>query len=162
MVCTNCGTEMSGVGAFCTMCGEGRQKTGSGAAIGTPDQSRPKYSPTAAHARGFISSLFDFSFHSFITGKLIKVLYMLAMIMAGILALAVIVSGFSVNSAVGLAALIFSPLAFLIVVAYSRVGLEIIMVVFRIEEHLAVAPPLASASPTWQPGTSGASAAQEA
>lgn len=89
------------------------------------------------NAPGFLGSLFDFSFSSFITTQIIKVLYGLCMLGAAFLALFVIVSGFAVSTGVGVLALfIGAPLAFLVTVIYSRVMLELIIVVFRISEGI--------------------------
>jgi hypothetical protein len=92
---------------------------------------------TSAQAKGFLGALFDFSFTTFLTTKIIKLLYIISMIGAAAIALGMIVAGFGVNSGVGLLALILSPVAFLLVVAYSRIALELVMVFFRIEEHTA-------------------------
>jgi hypothetical protein len=92
---------------------------------------------TSAQAKGFLGALFDFSFTNFITTKIIKLLYVISMLGAAAVALSIIVAGFNVNSGVGLLALILSPVAFLLVVAYSRIALELVIVFFRIEEHTA-------------------------
>ena len=97
----------------------------------------PPAAITSSPSSGFLSALFDLSFTSFITTKIIKLLYIISMVGAAIVALSVIVAGFNVNSGVGLLALILSPIAFLLVVAYSRVTLELVIVFFRIEEHTA-------------------------
>jgi hypothetical protein len=63
-------------------------------------------------------------------------LYGLSILLAAILALILIVVGFSAHPAAGIIALlIVAPLLFLISVIYSRVFLEIIIVIFRISEN---------------------------
>ena len=94
---------------------------------------------TSTHAKGFLSALFDFSFTSFITTKIIKLLYVISMAVAAVAAFALIAAGFNVNNMAGFGALLLAPIAFLLVVAYSRVGLELVMVFFRIEENTATA-----------------------
>ncbi len=87
---------------------------------------------------GFFQALFDFSFTSFITSKLIKILYGLAILGAILGALMLIMSGFSQSTGVGLFMLfIGAPLFFLFWVIYARVLLELIIVIFRIAEHAA-------------------------
>lgn len=87
---------------------------------------------------GFLESLFDFSFTTFITTKLIKVLYGLWIAGAGLTALFLIIAGFRASSGVGIVMLLFvAPLVFLLSVIYARVLLELIIVVFRIAEHAA-------------------------
>jgi hypothetical protein len=88
-----------------------------------------------AESKGFFASLFDFSFTQFITTKIIKFLYLLGMLVAGLFALFVIVSAFSTSALWGVVGLILSPLVFLLYVILVRVWLEIVIVIFRIAEH---------------------------
>jgi hypothetical protein len=89
--------------------------------------------------RAFCESLFDFSFSSFITPKIIKILYGLGMIVAAVAALGLIFTSFK-SSIVGglLMLLIGGPLMFLIYIIMFRVWLEIIIVLFRIGENVEV------------------------
>lgn len=85
--------------------------------------------------KGFFGSLFDLTFASFITTKIIKVLYVLAIIIAGLIALAYVIFAFAADPVLGLLTLvILAPLGFLLYVIYTRVFLELIMVIFRIME----------------------------
>jgi len=87
-------------------------------------------------ARGFFSSLFDFSFASFITTKIIKILYIIAIIGAGIGGLFILFGGFASKSFLGvLGGLIFAPTAFILYVILARVWMEILIVMFRIAEN---------------------------
>lgn len=86
---------------------------------------------------GFFKSLFDFSFTEFVTTKIIKFLYGLLILFAGIIILFIIVGGFRGGAASGLLALIIAPLLFLLYAIIARVWLEIIIVVFRIAENTA-------------------------
>jgi hypothetical protein len=87
--------------------------------------------------RGFFSSLFDLSFTSFVTTKIIKVIYVLTLIGIALLALAFIVGAFQESSGLGVFVLLIgAPIASLIYVIYSRVILEFIIQVFRISELL--------------------------
>jgi uncharacterized membrane protein YciS (DUF1049 family) len=88
--------------------------------------------------KGFFGSLFDLSFTSFIATKLVKVLYVLAIIAAGLGAIGLVVSAFAYGTAQGVfALLVVGPLLFLLGVIWMRVLLELIVVIFRISEHLA-------------------------
>jgi len=140
MFCTNCGTANKDDAKFCVKCGEilgdiqGEVKPSSAKTL------RDDFSKKGA---GFFKALFDFSFTEFVTSKIIKLLYGLSILFSGIFALILLVfflaAGFRESAAAGIVALIIgSPICFLIflvLVTYSRVLLEIIIVVFRISEH---------------------------
>ena len=85
--------------------------------------------------RGFLSSLFDISFSSLITTKVIKVLYVLSMILIGLGALVIIGGAFADSAAAGVIVLVIvAPLLALLYLVYVRVLLEIVIVIFRIGE----------------------------
>jgi len=89
-------------------------------------------------AASFFDVLFDFSFTTFVTSKLVKVLYALSVIGAGLLALVLVMMGFEISQSVGIITLlIVAPLVFFFIVIYARVLLEFMIVVFRISEHVA-------------------------
>lgn len=86
--------------------------------------------------KGFLASLFDFSFSEFITTKIIKILYGIGIFFAGLMALFVIVAAFRESPGYGiLGLLILAPLVFLLHVIIARVWLEVIIVIFRIAEY---------------------------
>jgi uncharacterized membrane protein len=85
--------------------------------------------------KGFFGSLFDVSFSSLITTKVIKVIYVLSMIVIGLIALVIVAAAFTESVAGGLFTLIvIAPLAALLYLIYVRVILEVIICVFRIME----------------------------
>lgn len=87
-------------------------------------------------ASGFFSSLFDFSFRNFITGKIIGILYGLSMVVIAIYAIIFIVAAFSNSAAFGaVTLLVLAPLFILAALIYVRVLLEIAIVLFRIAEN---------------------------
>lgn len=96
-------------------------------------------------SEGFFKSLFDFSFTHFVVTKLVKILYGLGIISGGILALMVFAgcasAGFQESFGMGvlglLGGLIAAPVVFLFYLIYVRVYLEIVIVMFRIFEHVA-------------------------
>ena len=91
--------------------------------------------------RGLIGSLFDLSFTDFVTTRIIKFLFILAIIFSGIEALAVVIAGFASGStAVGILTLLLSPVIFFLGVLMARVWLELIIVVFRIAENTGRLP----------------------
>jgi hypothetical protein len=91
-------------------------------------------------AKGFLASLFDFSFVSFITPKLIRLLYLLGLLAGVVISIAAITAAFNVTSALGVLTLFLSPLIFLVTLAYTRVALELVAIAFRMEEHLRRLP----------------------
>ena len=94
-------------------------------------------SPQAAHARGFMASLFDFSFTSFVTTKIIKVLYVLITVLVTLSWLGYSAIAFQASAVFGLIVLvIIGPLFGIIVLAFWRLVLESFVVVFRIAEDL--------------------------
>lgn len=88
-----------------------------------------------AEKPGFFGSLFDFSFTEFVTTKVIKLLYALAIFLSGLTALYLVISGFRGGAAAGVLAVLIAPLVFLFYVIAVRVWLEVIIVLFRIADH---------------------------
>lgn len=105
-----------------------------------PGQAPPPQAPPAevrTATQGFINSLFDFSFTSFVTPKVIRVLYALIMIGVGLGVLFFVILAFRLNAALGaITLLILGPVYFLVTMAFYRVVLEFFMVTFRIYEEL--------------------------
>ena len=90
-----------------------------------------------ADARGFLNAVLDFGFTSFVTPKVIKVLYMLIAIGTVVSALVVTIIAFKASAAFGILMLIFAdPLFILIVLAIYRIFLEFFMVTFRVAEDI--------------------------
>jgi len=101
----------------------------------------------------FIAALFDLSFDSFITPGIAKFLYIIELAVNGLAWLAYGISGFSrlgggfLHGVLSL--LIVAPIGFLITAIFLRVGIELLMAVFKIAEythkianHIADKPPL--------------------
>ncbi len=87
-------------------------------------------------ATGFIGSLFDLSFSEFVTTRIIKFLFILALIGSAVAALAIVIAGFGSGSgAIGILALLVSPVVFFLSALLARIWLELIIVVFRIAEN---------------------------
>ena len=91
----------------------------------------------ASSAKGFVSSLFDFGFNSFVTPKVVKAVYVLIMGVLGLAGLVSAVVAFRLNLIFGLLVLvIIAPLFFFVYLALWRIALEIFVVVFRIADDL--------------------------
>jgi hypothetical protein len=102
-----------------------------GAPAGVPGQSR------AAGEKGFLGSLFDFSFQSFVTPKIIKVLYVLFTIWTALVALGLLILGFRTGGIAGglVMLIVVIPIYVLLTLGLWRVVLEAFMVIFRIYEE---------------------------
>lgn len=145
--CGKCGAPLAPGTSVCMVCGPTAQAAAAPAPAWQPPPPAPVPSwqapappaalpMNAAEASGFLSALFDLSFTSFITTKLIKVLYILGMIGAGCWALVMAAGGIT-QGGIGYLLVLAAPLLFLLGVIYFRVMMEVIMVVFRGAEHLA-------------------------
>jgi hypothetical protein len=105
--------------------------------MGAPRAGMPPMGATQADARGFLSALFDFSFTSFVTTRIIKVLYVLILVLTVISALVYTVIVFSASRLFGFLVLVIGdPLFIIIVMAFWRLVLEAFVVVFRIAEDI--------------------------
>ena len=88
--------------------------------------------------KAFLRRLFDFSFKTFIAIDMIKILYVIAIALAGLMGLGVLLfsaQGGAVGVIVGL---ILAPIVFFISVLSYRITLEIIVVLFRIAENTSI------------------------
>ena len=86
--------------------------------------------------KGFFASLFDFSFTELVTTKIIKVIYILVVVVFAGLA---IISSMNLifSKSTGLFSLILPPFVFLLIVTFTRVFLEAMVAIHRIQEHAA-------------------------
>ncbi len=102
--------------------------------------------------KGFFGSLFDLSFTSFVTGKVVSFLYVVSLVLVvlnvlltmGYLStlLGAYLSGSTDSPAVGVIVgailfLIVTPILLLLSIVYVRVLLEIVVVLFRISDNTA-------------------------
>jgi hypothetical protein len=87
--------------------------------------------------RGFVGSLFDFSFTSMVTPKIIRVLYVLFALWTALLALVILVISFRTGGMAGglFVLIVIEPIFILLMLGVYRVILEAFMVVFRIYEE---------------------------
>jgi hypothetical protein len=86
---------------------------------------------------GFFRSLFDISFTSFITTKIIKLVYVVWLVLIGLMAVAGVIAAFSEDPVYGvIALLVAAPLGAFIFIVLVRLWLEFVIQVFRITELL--------------------------
>jgi Domain of unknown function (DUF4282) len=100
---------------------------------GATTQSRTSH----ASAKGFVGSLFDFGFNSFVTPKVVKVLYVLIMAGLALAEIGYLLFAFKESAIFGIVSLlILCPLSFLVYLALWRILLELFIVIFRISDDL--------------------------
>ena len=87
--------------------------------------------------RGFFASLFDFSFTSMVTPKIIKVLYVLFTLWTALVGLFILVISFRTGGMAGglFVLIVIEPIFILLMLGVYRVILEAFMVIFRIYEE---------------------------
>lgn len=86
---------------------------------------------------GFFTRLYDFSFSEFITPKIISILFGIGILASAFGAFVFIGWGFKMGGFFfGLLCLILSPLVFIVYTIVLRVGLELIIILFRIADHV--------------------------
>jgi hypothetical protein len=142
-----------GTGDFCEACGarlpvaEPTPAAAPGAVPPPPPpQAPPTYGAQAPYAytpgqyaditqKGFWSRFFDFSFKSFVTPSLIKVLFIVFMVVIGLSVLGMIVGGFMASAATGVLFLIGGLIYGFLALLWARVILEIVIIFFRIHEN---------------------------
>jgi len=141
MFCRECGNSLDAGSLFCAACGA---KANVSAAEPDPTRETSNIFNTqtkefleSIHPAGFFKSLFDLSFTSLITTKLIKILYGLSIAGLAIASLFWVVVGMKLSGEGFMAVFPLALPFFLFGVCYTRVMLEITIVVFRIAEHTA-------------------------
>jgi Domain of unknown function (DUF4282)/zinc-ribbon domain len=135
MYCTNCGALNKDDAKFCANCNE----TLSDVQI-EQRLTRLRVLNDASYIKkvNFFQALFDFSFNHFIGVRVMKSLFGISIFAASLMALLFVIAGFQTSKAFGFFALfIGAPLMILLVVIYSRVLLEIMVLVSRMSDHMA-------------------------
>jgi hypothetical protein len=140
MFCTNCGASNKDDAKFCINCGESLSE------IHIEEKrfrSRGflKKEVTILKNVDYLQGLFRLSFNQFVSPRIMKFLYGLSILWAGLIALFFVIAGFHMSRWFGIFVLFLgAPLIFLLMVIYSRVFLEMILSIFRMADHLAEHP----------------------
>jgi Domain of unknown function (DUF4282) len=144
--CTNCGRSGEPNTAYCAHCGAAAspnaQAPGGSAPPPPPPGAPPRPTspafvlsehPASLTQRGVLASLFDVSFTSLVTTKLVRVLYVLAMIWIGLTAALYILLGFHISPGIGVLVLfIIAPVSSLFMLGLMRILLELCIGLFQI------------------------------
>jgi len=135
MFCTNCGASNKDNAEFCANCGESFSEAQT---EDKPSRAKVPNDLPFLNRIDFLKAFYVFSFSQFVSPKIIKFLYGLSILSAGLIALLLVVGGFKVSMLFGIFSLLIgAPLVFLLIVICSRVLLETILVIFHIADHLA-------------------------
>ena len=128
MFCTNCGAANQDGARFCINCAQSLSEV----------QIVRRLSRPRAMKVDSLQAFLDFSFSRFVSPRMMKFLYALSILFAGLMAVFLIIAGFKASIWFGILALfIGAPLIFLLTVISSRVLLETILIIFRIADHTA-------------------------
>jgi hypothetical protein len=83
-----------------------------------------------------LGGLFDLSFETFITPSIVKIVYIVVIVMAGLWWIVLTIAGLSSGGFGGmLGGLIFGGLAALLMILFYRIFLELTMILFRIHDN---------------------------
>ena len=137
MFCQNCSAFDTDDAKFCSRCGESLSEV----------SRKEKFAQLRIWKRkgflqmlSFFRVLVDFSFHQS-SSRMIGFLYRLSLLSAALLVLLFVVVSFETSQRFGpFTLLIIAGLTFLFMVTYSRVLLELVVVIFRTANHNA--PPM--------------------
>ena len=156
MICTSCGNSRDPNTAYCVHCGAATQPAPSAQASGNsappppaPRSPTPPFTgappraaspsfivnehPASLTQQGVFASLFDVTFTSLVTTKLVRVLYVLAMIWVGLTALFYVIAGFHLGTTAGVLMLfVVAPISSLFFLGLTRILLETCIVLFQI------------------------------
>lgn len=97
-----------------------------------PDPASPQ---PPQQGKSFFARLFDLSFTEYVTPSIIKVLFIIGIVLAGLFSLLVFVSLANQGGGAVIAGIILAPLMFFFYVLMARVLSEVYLILFRIEEN---------------------------
>jgi uncharacterized membrane protein HdeD (DUF308 family) len=86
--------------------------------------------------KNFFVGLFDFGFHSSLLRRLVKLLYVLAIVFGGITVVARVVVGYQQSPADGIINLVVGIVSLFVGVLIARALLELALVILRIAEGI--------------------------
>lgn len=111
----------------------GQGGPGTGAPMNHPGSGMP----STDEAKGFVRSLYDFQFDHFITPKVLRVLYAIAVVLLSLGAVIFLIASLaSGEPGAIIVALIVIPIAYLIYLALVRMYFELVSALFRIADDL--------------------------
>jgi len=104
---------------------------------GPPPSSGPPPTPPSDGAKGFFGALFDFSFASFITPKIVKIAYVLATVLLSLALLIYLLMAIaSEEPALIVLVVIVGPFVALLYLIFIRMTLEFFVAIVRMSEDI--------------------------
>lgn len=104
--------------------------------------SSPDPTPNRKIDPGVLKTLFDFNFDSFITPKIVKIVYIIATVLVGLMTLGMVLSAFGLlidgglSTLLGLFLLIAAPVIGIVYLALTRMSMELYYAVIRLSEDV--------------------------
>jgi hypothetical protein len=92
--------------------------------------------PPTQDGTGFFGALFDFSFNTFVTPKIVKVVYILATFALGIAYVVLVLAGFMQRAGRGIAILVLGALGVVLYLALIRMTLEFYYSIVRMSQDI--------------------------
>jgi len=102
---------------------------------------------------GFFKKLFDWDFNELITRSIIKIVYIIWVILIGLIAVIAFVGLLTSGGLGALLAIVVVPIFALLYLISVRIGLEVLVVVFRIADDVAGARATLERPPSSKPST---------
>ncbi|MBW8173641.1 DUF4282 domain-containing protein [Ornithinimicrobium sp. Arc0846-15] len=93
-------------------------------------------SEAANQAQGFMTALFDWRFRTFVTPKVVPVVYILTMFVGAFYFLFILVAAFRIDLLAGFFTLIFGPLGMLLWLVFVRMTLEFYLAIVRMSDDI--------------------------
>lgn len=82
-----------------------------------------------------LADIFDFTFTKFVTPIVVKIAFIIMMVLAGLVWLMMIISGFGSSFTNGLLGILVGGLVFILMVLGYRIMFELVMVIFAIKKN---------------------------
>lgn len=139
MFCINCGASNKDDARSCINCGDSLSE-------GYTEEEFSRLRGFLKEASilkkiDFLKGLFRLSFNRFFSLKIMNFLYGLSILWAGLIAFFFVIVGFNMSRWFGFFTLFLgAPLIFILTVIYSRIFLEMTLVIDRMAEHIAERP----------------------
>lgn len=139
MFCINCGASNQDDAKSCINCGDLLSE-------GVTEEEFPRWKQFLKEVSvlkrvDFLKGFFRLSFNQCFSLKLMNFLYGLSILWAGLIAFFLVYAGFNISRWLGFVVLFLgAPLIFILTVIYSRVFLEMTVVVFRMTDQMAERP----------------------